>query len=80
VNYERLDPPWARAVPLGDGFIDFAAFFAGLRGGGFNGYVAYEMCSPLRGGGSEKNLDATAAKSLAVMRRLMAGESGGARQ
>ncbi len=71
VNYERLDPPWARAVPLGDGFIDLAAFFAGLREGGFDGYVAYEMCSPLRGGGSEANLDATAQKSLAVIRRLM---------
>jgi sugar phosphate isomerase/epimerase len=73
VNYERLDPPWARAVPLGDGFIDFAAFFAGLREGGFDGYVAYEMCSPLRGGGSEANLDATASKSLAVIRKLIAG-------
>jgi sugar phosphate isomerase/epimerase len=71
VNYERLSPPWARAVPLGDGFIDFAAFFAGLREGGFDGYVAYEMCSPVRGGGAEANLDAVAAKSLAVIRRLI---------
>jgi sugar phosphate isomerase/epimerase len=71
VNYERLDPPWARAVPLGDGFIDFAAFFAGLREGGFDGYVAYEMCSPVRGGGSEKNLDAVAAKSLVTIQRLI---------
>jgi sugar phosphate isomerase/epimerase len=71
VNYERLDPPWARAVPLGDGFIDFAAFFAGLREGGFDGYVAYEMCSPVRGGGSEANLDSTASKSLAYIRRLI---------
>ncbi|HET6325279.1 MAG TPA: sugar phosphate isomerase/epimerase family protein [Planctomycetaceae bacterium] len=73
VNYERLDPPWARAVPLGDGFIDFYAFFAGLRKGGFDGYVAYEMCSPVRGGGSESNLDATASKSLAVIQRLING-------
>jgi sugar phosphate isomerase/epimerase len=70
VNYERLDPPWTRAVPLGDGFVDFAAFFAGLHEGGFNGYVAYEMCSPVRGGGSEANLDAAATKSLAYIRRL----------
>jgi sugar phosphate isomerase/epimerase len=73
VNYERLTPSWARAVPLGDGFIDFAAFFAGLREGGFDGYVAYEMCSPLRGGGSEPNLDAAATKSLSLIRRLMSG-------
>jgi sugar phosphate isomerase/epimerase len=71
VNYERLSPPWARAVPLGDGFIDFAAFFAGLREGGFDGYVAYEMCSPLRGGGAEANLDAAASKSLAMIQRLI---------
>jgi len=71
VNYERLDPDWIRAVPLGDGFIDFAAFFAGLRAGGFDGYVAYEMCSPVRGGGAEANLDATATKSLAFIERLI---------
>jgi sugar phosphate isomerase/epimerase len=73
VNYERLTPSWARAVPLGDGFIDFAAFFAGLREGGFDGYVAYEMCSPLRGGGSEPNLDAAATKSLSLIRQLISG-------
>jgi sugar phosphate isomerase/epimerase len=58
-------------VPLGDGFIDLPAFFAGLKEGGFDGYVAYEMCSPLRGGGGEANLDATARKSLAVIKRLV---------
>jgi sugar phosphate isomerase/epimerase len=72
VNYERLDPPAVRAVPLGEGFLDLGAFFAGLKEGGFDGYVAYEMCSPLRGGGSEANLDAAAKKSLELIRRLMA--------
>jgi len=74
VNYERQEPDWIRAVPLGDGFIDFAAFFRGLRAGGFDGYVAYEMCSPVRGGGSEANLDATAIKSLALIRKLAEGD------
>src|SRR6185503_9791870 len=32
-------------------------FFKGLRDGGFNGTAVYEMCSPLRGGGSLENLD-----------------------
>lgn len=73
VNYRRLDPPTVRAVPLGEGFIDFEAFFAGLKEGGFNGYVAYEMCSPLKGGGSEANLDSAASKSLARIRQLIAG-------
>lgn len=70
VNYRRLEPPTVRAVPLGEGFIDLDAFFAGLKEGGFNGYVAYEMCSPLRGGGSEANLDAAAGKSLRKIMEL----------
>jgi sugar phosphate isomerase/epimerase len=70
VNYERLDPPAVRAVPLGEGFLDLDAFFAGLKEGGFTGYVAYEMCSPLRGGGSEANLDSAARKSLNQIQRL----------
>lgn len=73
VNYERLDPPAVRAVPLGEGFIDLPAFFAGLKEGGFDGYVAYEMCSPLRGGGSEANLDAAARVSLERIRSLVRG-------
>jgi sugar phosphate isomerase/epimerase len=72
VNYCRLEPPTVRAVPLGEGFIDLEAFFAGLKEGGFEGYVAYEMCSPLRGGGSEANLDSAASKSLAKIRQLVA--------
>lgn len=72
VNYERCDPSAVRAVPLGDGFIDLEAFFAGLKEGGFDGYVTYEMCSPLRGGGSEENLDQTAARSLQRIRDLIA--------
>jgi sugar phosphate isomerase/epimerase len=75
VNYRRLEPPAVRAVPLGEGFVDLDAFFAGLKEGGFgknkSGYVAYEMCSPVRGGGSEANLDAAASKSLAKIRQLV---------
>jgi sugar phosphate isomerase/epimerase len=68
VNYKRLDD-MVRAVPLGDGFLDLDAFFAGLHEGGFDGYVAYEMCSPLRGGGSEENLDRAARASLEAIQR-----------
>ncbi|HUW62414.1 MAG TPA: sugar phosphate isomerase/epimerase family protein [Candidatus Bathyarchaeia archaeon] len=70
VNYREV-PAMVRAVPLGEGFIDFDAFFRGLKEGGFDGYVAYEMCSPLRGGGSLENLDATARKSLDVIKTLI---------
>lgn len=57
VNYEALQPDLVRAVPFGAGCVDYPAFFAGLREGGFDGIATYEMCSPLRGGGSLENLD-----------------------
>jgi sugar phosphate isomerase/epimerase len=59
-----------RAVPLGEGFIDYKSFFQALREVGFAGTVAYEMCSPLRGGGSEKNLDVCARRFLEVIGKL----------
>ena len=59
-----------KAVPMGEGFIDYPAFFAALRATGFDGTVAYEMCSPLRGGGSLPALDAHASAFLAAMRSL----------
>ncbi|HXX93240.1 MAG TPA: hypothetical protein VEN81_06375, partial [Planctomycetota bacterium] len=59
--------------PLGDGFMDLPGFFEGLRDGGFKGYVAYEMCSPLRGGGGVENLDRTARKSLERMKEWIGG-------
>lgn len=68
VNYERQDVDWVRAVPFGTGFIDYAAFFSGLKDGGFDGIATFEMCSPLRGGGSLQNLDACAATYLGWMK------------
>jgi sugar phosphate isomerase/epimerase len=66
VNYVReLDA--LRAVPMGEGFIDYKAFFRALKEIGFSGFVAYEMCSYLRGGGGEENLDAYARKFLDYM-------------
>jgi sugar phosphate isomerase/epimerase len=56
-NYEPMDLPMVKAVPFGDGFIDYEAFFRGLRDGGFDGVATYEMCAPLRGGGTMQNLD-----------------------
>lgn len=67
VNYSRNDVDMVRAVPFGEGFIDFKAYFAGLIEGGFDGISTYEMCSPLRGGGSIENLDRCAAGFLSWM-------------
>ena len=41
-----------------------------LDAGGFAGTVAYEMCSPLQGGGSADNLDRYATKFVSYMRAL----------
>lgn len=68
VNYERQPMDWVRAVPFGTGFIDYTAFFNGLKNGGFDGTAVFEMCSPLRGGGSLANLDACATAYLDWMR------------
>lgn len=72
VNYVRAEPDQVRAVKFGEGFIDYPAFFRGLRDGGFEGPAHYEMCSPVRGGGAEQNLDAFAAQYLSWMREMSA--------
>jgi len=69
VNYVR-EADVVRAVPLGEGFIDYRAFFTALKEIGFDGYIAYEMCSSLRGGGSEENLDRYARRFLDYMARF----------
>ncbi len=70
INYSPRLPPAALAVPMGDGELPYRAFFAALKSGGFDGWVSYEMCSPLRGGGSLDNLKAAAKKFLAYMKSL----------
>ncbi len=65
-----LDVTPERAVPMGDGSIDYSAFFRGLRDGGYGGRAAYEMCSPLRSGGSIGNLDACAARFVGYVKQL----------
>ena len=69
VNYESESPELVRAVPFGTGFIDYTAFFKGLRDGGFDGLATYEMCSPIRGGGTLDNLDSYARTYLQWMRK-----------
>jgi sugar phosphate isomerase/epimerase len=67
VNYER-EADVIRAVPMGEGFIDYRAFFNALKEVGYVGYVGYEMCSVLEGGGSEENLDRCAQRFVAWMK------------
>jgi sugar phosphate isomerase/epimerase len=68
-NYEAMEPALVKAVPFGEGCVDYEAFFRGLRDGGFDGVATYEMCAPLRGGGGMGNLDRCAGQYLEWMRR-----------
>jgi hypothetical protein len=52
---------------MGEGFIDYRGFFDALEAGGFDGSIAYEMCSPLLGGGDIRNLDRYAERFLHYM-------------
>ena len=54
-------------MTFGPGFIDYPSFFRGLKDGGFDGTANYEMCSPIRGGGTIENLDAYAASYVEWM-------------
>ena len=57
-----------RAVPMDEGIVDYETFFTALRDIGYQGYVAYEMCEVLDGGGAIENLDQTAEKFLQYMK------------
>jgi sugar phosphate isomerase/epimerase len=72
VDYESIGPDAVRAVPVGEGCIDYRSFIGGLHAGGFDGWIIYEMCSVLRGGGSMTNLDGYARHFVDYMRRLTA--------
>ena len=77
VNYERRPDDWVRAVPMGEGDLDTLAFLRGLEAGGFTGPIAYEMCSPLRGGGSRANLDRCARQFLTWLANADLGSATG---
>jgi sugar phosphate isomerase/epimerase len=77
VNYEARTP-WVQAVPMGEGFIDYGAFLRALRSGGYQGAAAYEMCSPLLGGGSIENLDRYARRFLRFLESIEAPTSSAA--
>lgn len=70
VNFVRQEPDLVRAVPVGEGIVDYPSFFKALKDIGYKGYVAYEMCEVLDGGGSMENLDRTAKKFLEYMKEV----------
>ena len=46
-------------------------FVAALKDIGYHGYLSYEICGPVLGGGKEENLDRYARKAAAYMRELV---------
>jgi sugar phosphate isomerase/epimerase len=68
-NYLREEDV-LRAVPMGEGIIEYQTFFSALREIGYRGYIAYEMCEVLDGGGSIENLDRTARKFLEYLKNF----------
>ena len=68
-NYIKQDDA-LRAVPMGEGIIDYKTFLTALKDIGYQGYIAYEMCEVLDGGGSVENLDRTARKFLHYLKQF----------
>jgi sugar phosphate isomerase/epimerase len=64
------DQTLIRAVPIDRGIIDYKTFLNALKGIGYQGYVAYEMCVILEGGGDIENLDRTAKKFLEYVKEF----------
>ncbi len=68
-NYTQLESQM-RAVPIGEGFLDYKTFINALKEIGYQGYIAYEMCEVLDGGGSIENLDRAAKKFLEYVKQF----------
>jgi sugar phosphate isomerase/epimerase len=68
-NYTPLQSQM-RAVPMGKGFLDYKTFINTLKEIGYQGYIAYEMCEVLEGGGSIENLDKSAKAFLEYVKQF----------
>jgi sugar phosphate isomerase/epimerase len=59
-----------RAVPMDRGIVDYKTFINALKEIGYKGYIGYEMCAVLEGGGDIENLDRTAKMFLDYVKDL----------
>jgi sugar phosphate isomerase/epimerase len=59
-----------RAVEMGEGFLDYKTFINTLKEIGYQGYITYEMCEVLKGGGSVENLDKAAKAFLEYVKQF----------
>jgi sugar phosphate isomerase/epimerase len=69
VNYNSMLAQ-NKIVPMGEGFIDYKTFINGLKEIGYQGYIAYEMCAEMKGGGSVENLDKSAKAFLEYVKQF----------
>ena len=69
VNYVPQLPE-NRLVPVGEGYLDYKTFIVTLKEIGYQGYISYEMCAPLKGGGSVENLDKNAKAFLEYVKQF----------
>lgn len=69
-NYLRQEDV-CRATSMTDpeGIIDYQTFIGTLKDIGYRGYIVYEMCEVLDGGGSIENLDRTAREFLKFLQQ-----------
>lgn len=67
-NYQT-EQPVMRAVPMGQGMIDYNTWFKTLKEIGYQGWIVYELCEVLDGGGSIENLDSAAKTFLDYMKQ-----------
>ncbi len=68
-NYVKRESQM-RAVPIGEGFLDYKSFINTLKEIGYQGYITYEMCEVLEGGGSVQNLDKAAKAFLEYVKQF----------
>jgi sugar phosphate isomerase/epimerase len=68
-NYSPQQPVM-RATQMGKGIIDYKTWFNALKEIGYQGWVIYEMCEVLEGGGSMENMDRTAKAFLDYMKQF----------
>ena len=59
-----------RMVATGEGYLDYKTFISTLKEIGYQGYISYEMCAPLKGGGSIENLDKNAKVFLNYLKQF----------
>ena len=59
-------------IPRGEGNYptDYKTFYGTLKEIGYQGYLVYEMCGPIPGGGSMQNLDAFASRFLEYIKQF----------